>query len=366
MEAKNSPKKQINFDRIVSGFFLFLFLFTAVGIVFAVTPNPGHPWTEVGDGTFAVTGPTTIRTYTYPDSNATVLTSAAAVMVAQGGTGAATFPSGGFLFGNGTSALSASSSPTVGWIVATTTTASSTFQKFSAVTSDVGTVINGTWNANTLGVAYGGTASTSLTANALLVGNGTGNLQTVVAGEYGSVLASNGTTWVATSTATTTTVVTRPVMATGAVSSVAANSLTTRNVGLFNTPEAITVNQIAYNVAAVTTAGTYRICLYDETGNSKLIDVTDVPAAGVNTVTVSPAVYLPASNYYVAIGCSVTCNNTISTFTTTATAWVNGASVPAGKKIHEGTVTHTSGTCNSTLGTITGSNSKTPVLRLDN
>ena len=46
--------------------------------------------------------------------------------VANGGTGATTFPSG-VIYGNGTSALFATSSPTVGWITATTTTATSTF-----------------------------------------------------------------------------------------------------------------------------------------------------------------------------------------------------------------------------------------------
>jgi len=58
-----------------------------ITVVTAATPNPGHPWSETGDGTFAVTGPSTSRTYTFPDANATVLTSNAAVTIAQGGTG---------------------------------------------------------------------------------------------------------------------------------------------------------------------------------------------------------------------------------------------------------------------------------------
>ncbi len=44
------------------------------GIARAMTPNPGHPWAEVGDGTFQVSGPTTLRTYAFPDADATVLT----------------------------------------------------------------------------------------------------------------------------------------------------------------------------------------------------------------------------------------------------------------------------------------------------
>lgn len=49
---------------------------------------------------------------------------------------------------------------------------------------------------NTLGVANGGTGSTSLTANNVLLGNGTSALQTVAPGTANNILYSNGTTWV--------------------------------------------------------------------------------------------------------------------------------------------------------------------------
>jgi len=48
----------------------------------------------------------------------------------------------------------------------------------------------------TLPVANGGTSSTTLTANNVLLGNGTSALQTVAPGTSGNVLTSNGTTWV--------------------------------------------------------------------------------------------------------------------------------------------------------------------------
>jgi hypothetical protein len=44
-------------------------------------------------------------------------------------------------------------------------------------------------------VAYGGTGATSLTANNVLLGNGTSAVQTVAPGTNGNVLVSNGTTW---------------------------------------------------------------------------------------------------------------------------------------------------------------------------
>lgn len=64
----------------------------------------------------------------------------------------------------------------------------------TAITA-TGTVASGTWNGSAIGVAYGGTGSTSLTANNVLLGNGTSALQAVAPGTSGNVLTSNGTTW---------------------------------------------------------------------------------------------------------------------------------------------------------------------------
>jgi hypothetical protein len=49
--------------------------------------------------------------------------------------------------------------------------------------------------AGTLGVANGGTGATTLTANNVLLGNGTSAPQTVAPGTSGNVLTSNGSTW---------------------------------------------------------------------------------------------------------------------------------------------------------------------------
>jgi hypothetical protein len=49
--------------------------------------------------------------------------------------------------------------------------------------------------SGTLPVANGGTGTTSLTANNVLLGNGTSALQVVAPGTSGNVLTSNGTTW---------------------------------------------------------------------------------------------------------------------------------------------------------------------------
>ena len=56
------------------------------------------------NGFFSITGPaTSLKTFTFPNASATVLTSNAAVTVAQGGTGLATLPAHGVLLGEGTS-----------------------------------------------------------------------------------------------------------------------------------------------------------------------------------------------------------------------------------------------------------------------
>lgn len=49
--------------------------------------------------------------------------------------------------------------------------------------------------AGTLPVANGGTGAVSLTANNVLLGNGTSALQVVAPGTSGNLLTSNGTTW---------------------------------------------------------------------------------------------------------------------------------------------------------------------------
>jgi hypothetical protein len=78
--------KQILWSTI---FFAIIYLLvTCLLYLSAATPNPGHPWAEVGDGWWAATGTTALHTFTFPDANATVITTNSPVTVAQGGTGA--------------------------------------------------------------------------------------------------------------------------------------------------------------------------------------------------------------------------------------------------------------------------------------
>jgi hypothetical protein len=56
----------------------------------------------------------------------------------------------------------------------------------------LGTVTTGTWNGTTITVPNGGTGVTSLTANGVVIGQGTGNVTVTAVGTAGQVLTSNG------------------------------------------------------------------------------------------------------------------------------------------------------------------------------
>jgi len=58
--------------------------------------------------------------------------------------------------------------------------------------STVGTITSGTWNADAITVPYGGTGSTTLSVNQVLLGNGTNGLKVIGWGESGQFLTSNG------------------------------------------------------------------------------------------------------------------------------------------------------------------------------
>jgi hypothetical protein len=64
-----------------------------------------------------------------------------------------------------------------------------------AWTTTIATATTATNVSGTVAVANGGTGATSLTANNVLLGNGTSALQVVAPGTTGNVLTSNGTTW---------------------------------------------------------------------------------------------------------------------------------------------------------------------------
>ena len=143
-------------------------------------------------------------------------------------------------------------------------------------------------------------------------------------------------------------------------------SLTSRLVALIQIPYSITVNDISVTVTVVSGTGTLKECVYSSDGATKLIDVTSATlGSGVVTTAVS-SVALGPGTYYAVIGCGSACNVNVGATTAPSATTMFGSGTPSGKLVWFGTVTHTSGTCNTSLGTITGAQSATPTYRFDN
>ena len=152
-----------------------------------------------------------------------------------------------------------------------------------------------------------------------------------------------------------------------ATSTQAYSSLTTRETQLFSLPFNITVNQINWWISTNTTTGTVKLCVYSADGATKYIDQTVTPTGSTGIQTTNPsAVALTAGLYYAVIGCATTCSHTVTAGVAETTATMFGAGTPSGKRPWHGLVTHTSGTCNATLGTVTGGTDKPVLLRFDN
>lgn len=406
-EGVRSLKKM----RLMNKLFIVIFLFSVYSVVHATTPSPGHSWVGVGDALWAATGMTSLRTYTFPNIDAGVLTD---YDIVQGDLIVGTAASTTAILSkdtNSTRYLSnkgASNQPTWSTVsmnngvtgilpianggtgnVLTSFTGPATSAKTFTLPDSNATILtdnadvtlaqggtNASLTASNGGIFYStGSAAAILSGVAaagrvLLSGNSAApTWSTAVypgtAGASSSVMVSNGTNFVSQSQMVST-VQTTSYNATGATTAKAISSLTVANIGMFNVPQAITVNQMSFTVTAVTTGGTMKLCVYSDTG-AKLIDLTTatITATTIST-TVSPAVTLAPGNYYIANLCATTCSDTVSYFTSTSVASMNGASIPAGKKAMEGTGTMTSGTCNATLPTITGAASATINARLDN
>jgi hypothetical protein len=87
---------------------------------------------------------------------------------------------------------------TTAFVNAAVTTATGSLGTMSTQNASNVAITGGTITGITdLAVADGGTGSSTLAANAVLLGNGTSALQTVAPGTSGNLLVSNGTTWTA-------------------------------------------------------------------------------------------------------------------------------------------------------------------------
>lgn len=120
-------------------------------------------------------------------SNGTTWTSAAAPTFSQ------VYPGAGIAVSTGTAWDTSKTSPT-GDIVGTSDSQVLTNKTIAGADNTL-TVRLANDVTGTLPVANGGTGATTLTANNVLLGNGTSAVQVVAPGSSGNVLTSNGTTW---------------------------------------------------------------------------------------------------------------------------------------------------------------------------
>jgi len=177
------------------------------------TPSSANILAAVSDATgtgslvFA-TSPTFV-TPTLGAATATSLTLATPLAIASGGIGAATAPANLVFAGPATGtdpgepsfrALTGADLPAgSGSYISNQTTqqASSSFNISGAGVVGGQLSANSLTLTNALSAANGGTGRTSLTANAVIIGNGTGAVAFVSPGSQGNVLTSNGSAWVA-------------------------------------------------------------------------------------------------------------------------------------------------------------------------
>lgn len=133
---------------------------------------------------FTVSGPaTSAKTYTFPNSNATVLTSAAAVTAAQGGTGIASYTTGDLIQASGATTLAA---------LAATSTGNALISGGVGTISAWGKIGLTTHISGTLAAANGGTGLASYTTGDMLYASAANALAARAAVATGSVLASAG------------------------------------------------------------------------------------------------------------------------------------------------------------------------------
>jgi hypothetical protein len=166
----------------------------------------------------------------------------------------------------------------------------------SGANSDI-TSITGLTTALT--VAQGGTGAATLTANNVVLGNGTSAVQFVAPSTAGNVLVSNGTTWTSGSAG-----VTSAVAGSGIAVSAATGAVTISAIALsFNAVGSYAIGQIPSNVGALSPGSTFAGSALRVT-NSSYDACTGLMAAGSTS--------FPCSGTYALVGFLSGSNNLLA------------------------------------------------------
>jgi hypothetical protein len=151
-----------------------------------------------GNGFVAFTGPTTtVKTFTLPNSNATVLTDAVVVTSAQGGTGISAYTLGDTLYSTGSattlSRLAGNTTTTREFLSQTGTGTVSAAPAWTALaTGDIPTLDINAKTTGNLGVSRGGTGTSSFTTHGVMLGENTATLGVTAAGLADTFLQGQG------------------------------------------------------------------------------------------------------------------------------------------------------------------------------
>ena len=170
-----------------------------------------------------------------------------------------------------------------------------------------------------INAAQGGTGLTTLTANHVVLGNGTGNVQLVAPGTSGNVLVSNGTTWISNAAVGQTYPGAGIANSTG---SAWGTSYTTNGTG---TTVALTTSpNFTTPVLGTPASGNLTNCTVDGTNGVGYINIPQNPQTGNYTLVASDA----GKHIYHASGAAaatytIPANSSVSYVTGTAISFVN-------------------------------------------
>ena len=147
---------------------------------------------------------------------------------------------------------------------------------------------------------------------------------------------------------------------------------TTMLIGQVVIPFSITANKVSFRVGAVGVAGTAKIALYSEDGQTKTFEVTTASISGTGALitSLSSPTLINAGVYYIAILPVGTTSINLDVYANPGTASANVVEGVTSEPVLNGTVTVTASTIPSTITpasiTAGSTNSYTLLFRLDN
>jgi hypothetical protein len=144
---------------------------------------------------------------------------------------------------------------------------------------------------------------------------------------------------------------------------------TTGNFASFIVPIQMSVAKISFLISAVTVAGTMKVAIYSESGQTKIAEATSasIGSTGVQNVTFT-AVTLAAGRYYIATIPVGTTNLDIRHYVINSSTGYDPLIDLAGEPVVAGTLTVTANTMPTTFDptAITYDPAKSIIFRLDN